>query len=49
MIRARVDTAQDLTRFHYLARAVALAAASHIPATPSLEEKADLARVAWEA
>jgi hypothetical protein len=47
-IRARVDTAQELTRFHYLARAVALAAASQIPHTPALEEKAALARTAWE-
>jgi len=47
-MRARVDTAQELTRFHYLARAVALAAASQIPHAPVLEEKAELARVAWE-
>jgi hypothetical protein len=47
-VRARIDTAQELTRFHYLARAVALAAASQIPYTPLLEEKAGLARVAWE-
>jgi hypothetical protein len=47
-MRARVDTAQELTRFHYLARAVALAAASQVPHTPVLEEKAELARVAWE-
>jgi hypothetical protein len=47
-VRARVDTAQELTRFHYLARAVALAAASQIPYTPMLEGKAELAHVAWE-
>jgi uncharacterized ferritin-like protein (DUF455 family) len=47
-VRARVDTAQELTRFHYLARAVALAAASQIPHTPTLEDKAELARTAWE-
>jgi uncharacterized ferritin-like protein (DUF455 family) len=47
-MRARVDTAQALTRFHYLARATALAAAGQIPHTPRLEEKAELARVAWE-
>ena len=47
-MRARIDTAQELTRFHYLARAVALAAASQIPHTPRLEEKAELARVLWE-
>jgi len=47
-VRARVDTAQELTRFHHLARAVALAAASQIPHTPTLEDKAELARTAWE-
>jgi len=47
-MRARVDTAQELTRFHYRARAVALAAASQIAYTPMLEEKAELARVAWQ-
>jgi len=47
-VRARFDTAQELTRFHYLARAVALAAASQIPHTPALEEKAELARITWE-
>jgi len=47
-MRARIDTAQELTRFHYRARAVALAAVSQIPHTPRLEEKAELARAAWE-
>jgi hypothetical protein len=47
-MRQRIDTAQALTRFHYQARAVALAAASQIATTPMLEEKAGLARVAWE-
>ena len=47
-MRARVDTAQELTRFHYLARAVALAAGVQIAHTPWLEAKAELARVAWE-
>jgi hypothetical protein len=47
-MRARVDTAQELTRFHYLTRAVALAAGVQIAHTPTLEEKAELARVAWE-
>jgi hypothetical protein len=47
-MRARIDTAQEVTRFHYLARAVALAAASQIASTPMLEDKAELARVAWE-
>lgn len=47
-MRARVDTAQELTRFHYLARAVTLAAGVQIPHTPALEEKAELALLAWE-
>jgi hypothetical protein len=47
-MRARVDTAQELTRFHYRARAVALGAGVQIAHTPALEEKAELARVAWE-
>ena len=47
-MRARVDTAQELTRFHHLARAVALAAGVQIAHTPTLETKAELARVAWE-
>jgi hypothetical protein len=47
-VRARVDTAQELTRFHYLARAVALAAGVQIAHTAALEAKAELARVAWE-
>jgi hypothetical protein len=47
-VRARVDTAQALTRFHWTARGVALAAAAEIPHAPALEAKAGLARVAWE-
>jgi Protein of unknown function (DUF455) len=47
-MRARVDTAQELTRFHYLARAVALACGAWIAGTPRLEDKALLARIAWE-
>jgi uncharacterized ferritin-like protein (DUF455 family) len=47
-MRARVDTAQELTRFHYLARAAALASGVQIAHTASLEAKAELARVAWE-
>jgi uncharacterized ferritin-like protein (DUF455 family) len=46
--RPRVDTAQALTRFHYLARAVALACGAWIAGTPRLEDKALLARLAWE-
>jgi uncharacterized ferritin-like protein (DUF455 family) len=47
-IRARVDTAQELTRFHWAARAIALASGVQIAHRPRLEEKAELARVAWE-
>ena len=47
-MRARVDTAQELTRFHWIARAVALASGAHIPRTPRLEDKALLAEVAWQ-
>jgi hypothetical protein len=47
-MRARVDTAQTLTRFHYLARAVALACGGWIAGTPRLEDKALLAEVAWQ-
>jgi uncharacterized ferritin-like protein (DUF455 family) len=47
-VRARVDTAQRLTRFHHLARTVALAAGVQIAHTATLERKAELARVAWE-
>ena len=37
-----------LTRFHYLARAVAIACGGWIAATPRLEVKAALAGAAWE-
>jgi uncharacterized ferritin-like protein (DUF455 family) len=47
-VRARVDTAQELTRFHWTARAVALACGAWIAATPKLEDKAALAQIAWE-
>src|SRR3954468_3583256 len=47
-MRARIDTAQALTRLHYLARAVALACGGWIAGTPRLEDKALLARIAWE-
>ncbi|HWX09291.1 MAG TPA: hypothetical protein VNY33_04880, partial [Gaiellaceae bacterium] len=47
-LRERVDTAQVLTRFHYLSRAIALACGGWIAATPKLEAKAALARVAWQ-
>jgi hypothetical protein len=47
-LRERVDTAQVLTRFHYLERALALAAGGWIAGTPSLDAKAALARAAWQ-
>jgi hypothetical protein len=47
-LRERVDTAQTLTRFHYISRAIALACGGWIAATPSLETKANLARAAWQ-
>lgn len=47
-LRERVDTAQVLTTFHYLERALALAAGGWIAATPRLETKAALARAAWQ-
>jgi hypothetical protein len=43
-----VDTAQVLTRFHYLERALTLACGGWIPAVPRLEHKAALARAAWQ-
>jgi uncharacterized protein DUF455 len=43
-----VDTAQELTRFHYLARALALACGGWIAGVPRLEEKALLAEIAWQ-
>jgi len=47
-LRERVDTAQVLTRFHFVSRALALAYGGWIAATPSLETKARLARAAWQ-
>ena len=47
-LRERVDTAQTLTRFHYLSRALALACGGWIAATPRLDAKAALARAAWQ-
>ena len=47
-LRVRVDTAQTLTRFHYIARALALASGGWIAATARLETKAALARAAWQ-
>jgi uncharacterized ferritin-like protein (DUF455 family) len=47
-LRERVDTAQVLTRYHYLARALALACGGWIAGVPRLETKAALARAAWQ-
>ena len=47
-LRERVDTAQVLTRFHYLARALSLACGGWIAGVPRLETKAALARAAWQ-
>jgi uncharacterized ferritin-like protein (DUF455 family) len=47
-LRERVGTAQVLTRFHYLERALVLACSGWIPAVPRLEQKAALARAAWQ-
>ena len=47
-LRERLDTAQLLTRLFYRERAVALACGRFIPSVASLEEKAELARTAWE-
>jgi hypothetical protein len=47
-LRERVDSAQVLTRFHYLSRAIALACGGWIAGTPELETKAALARAAWQ-
>jgi hypothetical protein len=47
-LRERVDTAQVLTRFHYLERELTIACGGWIPAVPHLEQKAALARAAWQ-
>jgi uncharacterized ferritin-like protein (DUF455 family) len=47
-LRERIDTAQVLTRFHHLERALTIACAAWIPAVPRLEQKAALARAAWQ-
>jgi hypothetical protein len=47
-LRERIDSAQVLTRFHYLSRAIALACGGWIAGTPKLETKAALARAAWQ-
>jgi hypothetical protein len=47
-LRERVDTAQVLTRFHFISRAIALACGGWIAAAPRLDTKAALARAAWQ-
>ena len=47
-LRERVDTAQVLTRFHYVERELTLACGGWIARTPQLETKAALARMAWQ-
>jgi uncharacterized protein DUF455 len=47
-LRVRFDTAQALTRLFYRERAVVLAGGGWIPRVASIEQKAELARTAWE-
>jgi hypothetical protein len=47
-LRERTDTAQVLTRFHHLERALTLACGAWIAAVAPLETKAALARAAWQ-
>ena len=47
-LRERIDTAQVLTRFHHLERALTIACGGWIAAVPRLEQKAALARAAWQ-
>jgi hypothetical protein len=47
-LRERVDTAREVTRFHYLERALTLGCGAWIAASPHLETKAALARAAWQ-
>ena len=47
-LRERTDTAQVLTRFHHLERALTLACGAWIAAASPLETKAALARAAWQ-
>jgi uncharacterized ferritin-like protein (DUF455 family) len=48
-LRVRFDTAQALTRLFYREQAVVLACGGWIPRVALLEQKAELARTAWEA
>jgi Protein of unknown function (DUF455) len=47
-LRERLDTAQTLTRLFYRERAAVLACGGWIPRVAPLEQKAELARTAWE-
>ena len=47
-LRERLDTAQRLTRLFYREQAVTLACGGWIPLVAPLEQKAELARTAWE-
>jgi hypothetical protein len=47
-LRERLDTAQTLTRLLYRERAAVLACGGWIPRVAPLEQKAELARTAWE-
>jgi uncharacterized ferritin-like protein (DUF455 family) len=47
-LRVRLDTAQALTRLFYRERAVTLTCGGWIPFVAPLEQKAELARTAWE-
>jgi uncharacterized ferritin-like protein (DUF455 family) len=47
-LRVRLDTAQTLTRLFYRERAIALACGGFVPFAAPLEQKAELARTAWE-
>jgi uncharacterized ferritin-like protein (DUF455 family) len=47
-LRERLDTAQRLTRLFYGERAIVLACGGWIPFVAPLEQKAELARTAWE-
>jgi uncharacterized ferritin-like protein (DUF455 family) len=47
-LRERLDTARLLTRLFYRERAIALTCGGYIPFVAPAEQKAELARVAWE-
>ncbi len=47
-LRVRLDTAQLLTRLFYRERAIVLACGGFVPFVAPIEDKAELARTAWE-